>query len=672
MTIFSQNNPFLMGNLPLFEQIDITQYGYDTVREQIDAQKMEYEEFENSLNRNSYNFSEIFDRLEVIEYPLSRTYGIINHLSGVNDSKELRDIKNTFRNEIVDLGKMSSHSKKLYEAITKIETQNDDELREKKMTIESMERGGVNLSDEKKNRLTELDKKVSELTTKLSENILDSTKAFKLTVEDKSVMESVPTWAKELWSPENPTQGPWVIGLNGPSLSAALQHIPDQSIRKEIYLAYISRAARNEEVIKSIMDILLEESNILGFNSYTELSLSSKMAENEESILKLLTDLQEKSLPYAIKEHGEIEDYAKNNDADLEPWDVSYWSERMREEKFKLKEEDTKPYFSLDNVLKELFAIANRLFGIHIEECPEYIEKWHKDVRFYDVYDEKEDGPSKVAGFYLDPYARVETKRGGAWMDSCIDKSRALNHFVPIAYLICNGSPPAKDKPSLLSFSEVETLFHEFGHGLQHMLTKIDVNGISGINGIEWDAVELPSQFMENWCYDKETLNNMAVHYLTGEKMPVEMYDNLIEQKNYCAGMAMMRQISFAKLDLYLYSNWKEIKEKHISIWDIQKRIFTECCPYRRYLDEDKFLCSFQHIFSGYNAGYYSYKWAEVMSADSFAMFEENPDQQKEIGLKFKNTVLSNGGSKPAMETFIQFRGRAPNVNPLLRHNKLC
>jgi oligopeptidase A len=672
MSVLSQNNPFIMGHLPLFEQLNITCHGYDIIRKQIDTQKIEYKEFEDNLDKATYNFSEIFDRLEIIEYPLSKTYGVINHLSGVSDSKELRDIKNSFRDEIVDLCKMSSHSKKLYEAIKNIHTENDNELRAKKLTIESMERGGVNLSDDKKERLTEVDKCISELTTKLSENILDSTKAFKLTIKDKEIMKSVPKSAKELWCQENPLDGPWIIGLNGPSLSAALQHIPDQHIRKEVYMAYISRSEVNEEIIKSIMDNTLEKSNILGFESYTKLSLSSKMAENENTILKLLNDLQEKSLPYAISEHKEIEDFARNRKNNLEPWDVSFWSERMREEKFKLKEEDMKPYFSLDNVLKELFAISNRLFGIRIKESFGKVEKWHEDVRFYDVYDEIDDECNLVAGFYLDPYTRDETKRGGAWMDSCIEKSRAMKHFIPIAYLICNGSPPAKDKPSLLSFSEVETLFHEFGHGLQHMLTKIDINGISGINGIEWDAVEIPSQFMENWCYDEETLNNMAIHYITGEKMPVEMYDSLIQQKNYCAGMAMMRQISFTKLDLYLYSNWKEMKEKNISMWEIQKQIFTECCPYRRYLDEDKFLCSFEHIFSGYSAGYYSYKWAEVMSADSFAMFEENPKQQKEIGLKFKDTVLSNGGSKPAMDTFKQFRGRIPDVKPLLRHNKLC
>ncbi len=671
--LVNQTNPFLSGYLPLFEQIDIDTIGYKTIDEQIKTQTSRFKQFETSLNKTEHNFKEIFDHLEEMDYPLSRTYGIISHLSGVNDSKSIRDIKDHFRNDIVDLGKLSSHSKPLYDAIKKITTDDENEKRVVKLTVEGMERGGVNLPEEQKDRLTEIDKILSEQSTKLSENVLDATKAFKKTVTDKELMKSVPLWTKELWCSENPEEGPWIIGLNGPSFIAAMQYVPDSEIRKELYINYISKASENEEVIKTIMDNKLEKANILGFENYTGLSLSRKMAENEKIILEMLDNLQEAALPHAIKEYAEIQEYAEKHgvDGQVEPWDTPYWSERMKEEKFQLKVEELKPYFSLDNVLRELFGIANRLFGIFIQERSEKVEKWNKDVRYYVMFEGDDSNNPIIAGFYLDPYVREETKRSGAWMDSCVDKNRALGHNIPVAYLVCNGSPPSKDKPSLLSFSDVETLFHEFGHGLQHMLTKIDINEISGINGIEWDAVELPSQFMENWCYDETTLNRMAVHYETGEKMPKKMYDSLIEQKTYGAGMAMMRQISFSKLDLYLYSNWKTIREENKSLWDIQKQIFTECCPYKRYLDEDKFLCSFQHIFSGYSAGYYSYKWAEIMSADSFGMFEENMDRQKEIGQRFRDTVLSNGGSKPAMDTFVQFRGRTPSVKALLRHNRL-
>lgn len=644
------------------------------MRTQIDEQRKTYMLFEqNLIEDRDYTFTEIFDKLDIIEHPLSNTYGIISHLSSVCDSKSLREIKDTFRSELVDLGKMTSQSTILYNALLKIKNTTPHEQRVIDLNIQAMNRGGVNLPNEEKSKLTEVDKSVSDLTNKLNENVLDSTKAYKLIMTDKDIMMKTPLWCRELWSPETPDEGPWIITLSGPSIMAALKYIPDSETRKTLYMNYISRAKNNEEIITSLLSLKTERANILGFDSYTSLSLSSKMASSENEILQLLNELQQVSLPKAIEENNEIKEYAKlkQNSEKLEPWDLPFWSERMQEAKFQLKEEDTKPYLPLDNVLKELFSIANRLFGIYIKERKTKVEVWHPSVRFFDVYDGHDETCETIAGFYLDPYTREETKRSGAWMNSCVDKNRALQHFIPIAYLICNGTPPSKDKPSLMTFSEVETLFHEFGHGLQHMLTKVDVGGISGIDGIEWDAVELPSQFMENWCYDKQTLDNMAIHYETGEKLPETMYNSLLEKKTFGAGMAMMRQISFAKLDLYLYSNWKQIKEEGKSIWDIQKNIFTECCPYKRYLDEDKFLCTFQHIFSGYSAGYYSYKWAEIMSADSFSAFEEEPQNQYNIGRRFRNTILSNGGSKPAMDTFIQFRGRTPSVKALLRHNKL-
>ena len=671
--LINQTSPFLSSYLPLFEQITISKSTYSVVQDLIDTQKKKFKEFETGLTKKTYTFSDIFDTIDVIDYPMDKTYGVISHLSSVSDSKEIRDLKDHFRNDIVELGKMVGYSKPLYKAIKMIKSKDTNEKRTIQLTIDGMERGGVNLTAAKQKKMVKIDKHLSELSSKLNENVLDATKSFKKVVTDKNVMKNVPLWAKELWSSESPTKGPWTITMSGPSFMAAMQHIPDSSIREEIYMAYISKAANNEEIIVSILDNMLERSKILGFDNYTQLSLSTKMADKESTILKMLDDLKDVSLPCAVKEYEELREYAEKESCleSVEPWDMPYWSERMREEKFKLKVEDLKPYLCLDNVLRELFSIANRLFGIFIEEREEKVEKWHKDVLYYDVFEGDSNKGTIIAGFYLDPFVREETKRSGAWMDSCVDKNRALGHTIPVAYLVCNGSPPSKDKPSLLSFSDVETLFHEFGHGLQHMLTRVDISGISGISGIEWDAVELPSQFMENWCYDETTLKRMAVHYKTGKQMPKKMYTSLVEQKNYGAGMAMMRQISFSKLDLYLYSNWEKIREEKRSIWDIQKEIFTENCPYKRYLDQDRFLCSFQHIFAGYSAGYYSYKWAEIMSADSFGMFEENPKKQSEIGRRFRDTVLSNGGSKPAMDTFVEFRGRKPEVEALLRHNGL-
>ena len=670
-------NPFLAPHLPLFETIHIERDAFSTLRQQIDDQRNNYKKYEDALQTTeNHTFSSVFDTLNVLEHPLSKTYGIISHLSSVCDTPTLRQIKDAFRGELVELGKMVSQSKPLYQAMKGIQTDDPQEQRVLDLSIRSMERGGVNLPDSVKDELMEIDKELSEQGNRFNEHLLDATKAYKHVVADKDVMKGVPLWALELWNKEDPQNGPWTISLSGPSITAALKHIGCERTRKILYRNHISRAGDNEEVIYKLMDGYLKKANLLGFETYTYLSLDTKMAENEAEILALLNQLQEVALSKAMEEHKEMEDFATGHGHGiLEPWDVAFWSERMREEKFSMKEEELKPYFSLDNVLRELFSLTQRLFGVHIQERKEKVEVWEPSVRYFDVYDGDSDQCEVIAGFYLDPYVREETKRGGAWMNSCIDKDRALDQKIPVAYLICNGSPPSKDKPSLMSFSEVETLFHEFGHGLQHMLTKVDIGDISGISGIEWDAVELPSQFMENWCYEKAILDSMAVHYETGEKLPEAMYKSLVNQKNFGAANGMMRQISFAKLDLYLYSHWKDmgedVKSGKKSLWDMQKRFFEECTPYLKYMDESRFLCTFQHIFGGYNAGYYSYKWAEVMSADSFGMFEEHPNEHEKIGRQFRETVLANGGSKPAMDTFVEFRGRKPQVDALLRHNQL-
>ena len=673
-------NPFLYTSiLPLFKQIDIKIHAFEAMRICIDNQNSQLDELLNNLklkiNQEEYlNFDDIFGKIDIIQEPLSKTYGIISHLASVNDSQEIRDVKDKFRPELIDLGKRVSQSKIIYEAIKKINTCDLHEKRVVDLTIKSMEQGGVNLEDSIKDKLKNIDKSISDLSSKFSENLLDATKSYKLEITDPKIMEDVPDIAKEMWNKEDPTNGPWTISLGGPSIMSALKFIKDVETRKQLYLNYISRAGdKNEDIISSIMKLRLEKSNILGFKNYAELSLSTKMADNVNEILELLNDLKQIALPKANEEYNEICNYAEKNGhkGDLEPWDISFWAERLKEEKFNMKEEELKPYFSLENVLQELFRIANTLFNVIIVERKNDIEVWHPDVRFFDVYEDNLNEKKIIAGFYLDPYVREETKRGGAWMDSCISKNRVLNYDVPIAYLVCNGSPPSKDKPSLMSFSDVQTLFHEFGHGLQHMLTRIDIGDISGINSIEWDAVELPSQFMENWCYDKDTLDKMAIHYLDESKLPEEMYNSLIAQKNYGAAMGMMRQISFSILDLHLHNDWKDIEESKKSIWDIQNKIFLECTPYKKVLDEDKFLATFGHIFGGYAAGYYSYKWAEVMSADCFEAFEEDPSNRQKIGKLFRDTILSLGGSQPAMDTFVAFRGRKPKVDALLKHNDL-
>ena len=406
------------------------------------------------------------------------------------------------------------------------------------------------------------------------------------------------------------------------------------------------------------------------------------MAPDVQSVADLSNLILEKALPAAEKELAAAtalarevggDEYSEENLEKLMPYDSAFWVERLKEKTFDLKEEELRPYFALDAVLGGMFGLVDRIFGVEVREANGKAEVWHPDVKFFEIIDK--DSGEHIASFYLDPYSRPADKRGGAWMADCRGKSEALGIDVPVAYLTCNGSPPVGDKPSLMTFREVETLFHEFGHGLQHMLTRATVGDVAGINGVEWDAVELPSQFMENWCYDKPTVYGFAKHYETGEPLPEEMFEKLKQQKTFGAGMMACRQLLFGMMDLELHSNYDPNGSE--SIFDVQRRMADIYTPYAKPIDEDRFLCGFSHIFAGgYSAGYYSYKWAEVMSADAFGAFEDvgldNEEGVKEVGRKFRETVLSLGGGVSPTEVFEQFRGRGPSPDALLRHNGLA
>lgn len=450
-------------------------------------------------------------------------------------------------------------------------------------------------------------------------------------------------------------KGPWRITLDMPSYVAVMSHMNDRTIRESIYRAYLTRASEcssdasknNIPLIYETLQLKSEMAQMLGFDNYAQLSLASKMAPSVGAVTELTDLVAAQALPAAERELEEItalaqaqggEEYSLANLEKLELWDVTYWSERLKESKFELKEEETRPYFALPAVLDGMFALVSRIFNIDVQAANGEAEVWHPDVSFFKVYDKASD--KHIASFFLDPYLRPEDKQGGAWMDVCIGKSEAVNCDLPVAYLTCNGSPPVSSQPSLMTFREVETLFHEFGHGLQHMLTTIPVGDVAGINGVEWDAVELPSQFMENWCMS-------------------------------------CRQLVLGQIDMELHSSYDAVvgeKGQGESIFDVQRRVASKYTPYLMPLPEDRFLCSFSHIFAGgYAAGYYSYKWAEVMSADAFSAFEEvgleNEEAVRNVGMKFRATVLSLGGGENPMEVFRQFRGREPSPEALLRHN---
>ena len=641
-----------------------------------------------------YNLA--IEEIERIEHPLGFAWGIISHLLSVKNDEVLRDIYEKLQPKIIELNNKMSQSQIIYNALEKICKTDTLSLVRKRIVdslLHSMKLNGIGLEEEKKNQLHKLKLRLAELSTKFSNNVMDSTKEYSLYITDeKENMSKVPNGTRELLSqqakdkfPEsNAENGPWKITLDMPSYLPMMLHYPISNVREQLYKAYISKASQGEfnniPIIEEILSLKKQYANILGYKHYSELSLSTKMADNVTQIEDLLNMLSSKSKIHAEKDLQEITNFA-NKYLDvcvdkLELWDKPYWSERFKEQLFDFKEEDLRPYFPIDSVLEGLFQLASNLFQINIvrvDTTKEKIEVWDPYVMYFNIYNENN---IHIASFYLDPYSRPGEKRSGAWMNGCEDKSKYLNKK-PIAYLICNGSPPILNDdgstkiPSLMTFGDVETLFHEFGHGLQHMLTKVDEGGASGINNIEWDAVELPSQFMENWCYHRPTIMGFAKHYSTNEPLPDSLFDKILQQRTFMSGSAMSRQIYFSMLDLYLHSQLKDDE----NIINVQKR-FAEKYSGTTILDEDRFLCSFSHIFAGgYSSGYYSYKWAEIMSADAFSAFEEidleNMDEVQKLGLLFRDTVLSKGGGTEPLSVFKEFRGREPKVDALLKHNKI-
>ena len=653
-------------------------------------------ELETQLQQLEANIKPTWDGLVTplneIEERLGWSWGIIGHLMGVKNSPQLREAYETVQPPLVTFANKLNQSKAIYEAFTKIQDSKTwDKLesaqrRIVESAIKNAELSGVALEGKDKERFNEIQLELAELSTKFSNNVLDATKSFKLKLTTPEEVDGLPesllslaaqTAREEGEEKATPENGPWVITLDYPSFGPFLKFSTRRDLREKVYKAFIVRASGgdfdNNPLIDKILTLRKEQAQILGYQTYAEVSLTTKMASTVEAVEKLLEELRVVSYGAAKQELADLKAFAKADD--LQPWDISYWAERQREAKFDFKEEELRPYFPLPQVLEGLFGLAKRIFGVTITSADGEAPIWHEDVRYFQVTDEND---NIIANFYLDPYSRPAEKRGGAWMDDCLGRGKIKENGqtitrLPVAYLVCNQTPPVDDKPSLMTFSEVETLFHEFGHGLQHMLTKIDYPGAAGINNVEWDAVELPSQFMENWCYDKATLFGMAKHYQTGETLPEHYYQKLLAARTYMSGSAMLRQLHFSFLDLELHYRYQAGGEE--TPHQVRDRI-AEKTTIIPPLEEDQFLCSFGHIFAGgYAAGYYSYKWAEVLSADAFAAFEEagleNEEAIASIGKNFRDTILALGGSVPPMEVFKAFRGREPMTEPLLKHSGL-
>lgn len=640
------------------------------------------------------SWSELLEPLEEISLIFQRIWSPVVHLNSVKNSEDLRKAYESVQSEVIATALKMSQSEKIYQTLKELKeapewTQlNNAQQRIIDARLTDAQLSGIALQGEQKETFNALTQELSQLSTKFANNVLDSTKSYQLTLNDKSEVKGLSKSylnmaAQSYNSRQKPKTlatadtGPWCITLDAPSFIPFMENCQCRALRESIYRAYVTRASKgefdNSDNITRILQIRKEKAKLLGYNTYAEISLAKKMAPSIQSIFELEEELRQASWEPAKKELADLEDIAKRNGVHepLLNWDISFWAKRLQEERFEFSDEDLKPYFPLHQVLDGLFKIVHTLFGITVKRSEQNISLWHDDVMFYDIYDEDQ---SHIASFFLDPYSRPENKRGGAWMDECV--TRRVNRgklSIPVAYLVCNSTPPVDSLPSLLTFRDVETLFHEFGHGLQHMLTTVDFLDASGINGIEWDAVELPSQFMENWCYHKETLFSMAKHYKTGESIPTELFDKVVAAKTFRAGQIMLRQIQFGLIDLKLHHEFDPYGKK--SPFEVQSEVSktTSVLPP---LQEDRFLCSFSHIFSGgYAAGYYSYKWAEILSADAFSAFEDNgldnEDNLKKTGHRFRNTILSKGGSEHPMEVFKEFRGREPSTKALLAHNGL-
>ena len=623
-------------------------------------------------------------------------WGIVGHLMGVKNSPELRQAYETIQPQVVQFFNRFSQSQPIYKAFKALHTSSiwaslePAQHRIVEAAIRDAELSGVGLVGEQKERFNQIQMELAELSTKFSNHVLDATKAFSMTLTDKAEVDGLPpsllslaAQAARAAGAETATAetGPWRITLDFPSYGPFMQHSTSSDLREKLYKAFVSRASAgeldNNPLIDRILTLRQEKAKLLGFATFAELSLASKMAPKVEAVEKLLDELRQASYDAAIEDLAELKAYAvsKGETKELKQWDTSFWAERQREEKFNFSAEELRPYFPLPQVLDGLFALVHRLFGITVTPADGEAPIWQEDVRYFKIADENGDS---IAYFFLDPYSRPAEKRGGAWMDYCIGRAKLTESGestlrLPVAYLICNQSPPVDGKPSLMTFGEVETLFHEFGHGLQHMLTRVDFPGAAGINNVEWDAVELPSQFMENWCFDRPTLMGMAKHYATGETLPEHYYQKLLAARNYMSGSTMLRQLHFSYVDLELHHRYQPGGKETVA--EVRSRLAktTSVMPP---LPEDQFLCAFGHIFAGgYAAGYYSYKWAEVLSADAFAAFEDaGLDDEQAIsttGRRYRDTVLALGGSLHPMEVFKAFRGREPSTVALLKHSGL-
>ncbi|MGR5502863.1 oligopeptidase A [Vibrio sp. DNB22_10_4] len=675
------SNPLLtFTDLPPFSQIK-PEYVKPAVEQAIDACRAKIDAvLEGNTNPTWDN---VVAPIEEIDDKLSRLWSPVSHMNSVVNSDELREAYESCLPILSEYGTWVGQHKGLYEAYKAIKASDEFEALSQaqqktiKDSLRDFELSGIGLPANEQHRYGEISKRMSELGSQFSNNVLDATMGWTKHITDEKELVGMPesALAAAKAAAEAKELEGYLLTLDIPSYLPVLTYCDNQALRQELYEAYVTRASDrgptagqwdNTDIISEQLKLRHEIARLLGFGTFSEKSLATKMAESPAQVLGFLNDLATKAKPQGEREVEELRQFAEKEFGvtELNLWDIAYYSEKQKQHLFQFSDEELRPYFPESKVVSGLFEVLNRVFGMKITER-EGVDTWHESVRFFDIFDNED---TLRGSFYLDLYAR-EHKRGGAWMDECrVRRTNAEGELqTPVAYLTCNFNKPVGDKPAMFTHDEVVTLFHETGHGIHHMLTKIDTGAVSGINGVPWDAVELPSQFLENWCWEEEALAFISGHYETGEPLPKAMLDKMLAAKNFQSAMFILRQLEFGLFDFTLHTEYDpDIGARVLeTLADVKSKVAV--LPS---LEWNRFSHSFSHIFAGgYSAGYYSYLWAEVLSSDAYSRFEEEGIFNKETGQSFLNNILEMGGSEEPMELFKRFRGREPEIDALLRHS---
>ncbi|MCH2055798.1 MAG: oligopeptidase A [Thalassotalea sp.] len=674
-------NPLLeQAGLPAFSQIK-PEHVKPAVEQAITHCKAVIEEV--LANNQEYTWQNLVLPIEAADDALGKMWSPVSHMNSVVNSDELREAYESCLPLLSEYSTFVGQHQPLYQAYKQLADSTHYQTLDtaQKKVIDNALRdftlSGIALPAEKQTRYGEIVARLSELGSKFNNNTLDATQAFTVNITDEAELAGLPQSAKDAaaaLAQAKDLEG-WLFTLDFPSYFPVMTYCDNGELREKMYRAYVTRASDvgpnggefdNSEVMAELLALRHELAQLLDFANYSEKSLATKMADTPEQVIGFLQDLAAKSKPQGEEELAELNTYAEQEFgiSELNAWDIGYYSEKLKQQRYAISDEELRPYFPEQKVVAGLFEVVNRLFGLTIKQR-DGVDVWHKDVKFYDVYDESE---QLRGSFYLDLYAR-EKKRGGAWMEDCVGRSEKADGIIqlPVAYLTCNFNGPVGDKPALFTHDEVVTLFHEFGHGIHHMLTQINAADVSGINGVAWDAVELPSQFLENWCWQPEALAFISGHYETGEPLPQTMLEKMLAAKNYQSAMHMLRQLEFSLFDFQMHTNYDPAKGNEIQqvLNAVREQYAVVKAP-----EFNRFQHGFGHIFGGgYAAGYYSYKWAEVLSADAFSKFEEDGIFNQETGRSFLTNVLEKGGSEEPSELFKAFRGRDPQIDALLRHS---